>query len=115
MENLISSGKIDGKTTYINLNKAKIQGGEIGLKWVLDNLFANAEYVYSKAQNKETKLDTPYRPRQTYTLTVGYDDGLYGVNAAVVARSKANTSSANIKVRGYATVDLNAFGISAQM
>ena len=88
MENLISSGKIDGKTTYINLNKAKIQGGEIGLKWVLDNLFANAEYVYSKAQNKETKLDTPYRPRQTYTLTVGYDDGLYGVNAAVVARKK---------------------------
>ncbi|PUV06740.1 TonB-dependent receptor, partial [Acinetobacter baumannii] len=80
-----------------------------GLKWVLDNLFANAEYVYSKAQNKETKLDTPYRPRQTYTLTVGYDDGLYGVNAAVVARSKANTSSANIKVPGYATVDLNAF------
>lgn len=109
MENLISSGKIDGKTTYINLNKAKIQGGEIGLKWVLDNLFANAEYVYSKAQNKETKLDTPYRPRQTYTLTVGYDDGLYGVNAAVVARSKANTSSANIEVPGYATVDLNAF------
>lgn len=109
VENLISSGKIDGKTTYINLNKAKIQGGEIGLKWVLDNLFANAEYVYSKAQNKETKLDTPYRPRQTYTLTVGYDDGLYGVNAAVVARSKANTSSANIKVPGYATVDLNAF------
>ncbi|CAG67555.1 ligand-gated channel protein [Acinetobacter baylyi] len=109
VKNLISSGKIDGKTTYINVNKATIQGGEIGLKWALDNLFANAEYAYSKAQNKATKSDTSYRPRQTYTLTLGYDDGVYGVNTALISRSKANTSAANVKVSGYATIDLNAF------
>lgn len=109
VKNLISSGKIDGKTTYINLNKATIQGGEIGLKWATDNLFANAEYAYSKAQNKATNSDAPYRPRQTYTLTLGYDDGIYGVNTALIARSKANTSAANVKVSGYATIDLNAF------
>ena len=88
VKNLISSGKINGKTTYINVNKARIQGGELGIKWAFDNLFANAEYAYTKAQNRTTDLDIPYRPRQTYTLTLGYDDGIYGVNTSLISRSK---------------------------
>ncbi|MEB3768119.1 TonB-dependent receptor plug domain-containing protein [Acinetobacter sp. MD2] len=109
VKNMISLGKIDGKTTYININKATIQGAEVGFKWSHDSLFANAEYAYTKAENKATQLDAAYRPRQTYTLTAGYDDGIYGVNAALISRSKANTSAANIKISGYATIDLNAF------
>ncbi len=109
VKNLISSGKINGKTTYINVNKARIQGGELGIKWAFDNLFANAEYAYTKAQNRTTDLDIPYRPRQTYTLTLGYDDGIYGVNISLISRSKMNTSSQNIKVSGSAIVDVNAF------
>ncbi len=109
VKNLISSGKINGKTTYINVNKARIQGGELGIKWAFDNLFANAEYAYTKAQNRTTDLDIPYRPRQTYTLTLGYDDGIYGVNTSLISRSKMNTSSQNIKVSGSAIVDVNAF------
>ncbi|MEB3754690.1 TonB-dependent receptor plug domain-containing protein [Acinetobacter sp. MD2(2019)] len=109
VKNMISSGKIDGKTTYININKATIQGAEVGFKWSHDALFANAEYAYTKAQNKATQLDAAYRPRQTYTFTAGYDDGVYGVNAALISRSKANTSDADIKISGFATIDLNAF------
>lgn len=109
VKNLISSGKMNGKKTYINVNTARIQGGELGIKWAFDNLFANAEYAYVKAQDRTTDQDIPYRPRQTYTLTLGYDDGVYGMNTALIARSRANTSAANVKVSGYATIDLNAF------
>ncbi|WP_163297439.1 TonB-dependent receptor domain-containing protein, partial [Enterobacter hormaechei] len=71
-----------GRTTYINLNKADMKGGEIGLKWSKDNIFVNAEYAYVEARDKDKDIDVPYRPRQTYTLTAGYDDGIYGVNAS---------------------------------
>ncbi|WP_374252943.1 TonB-dependent receptor plug domain-containing protein [Acinetobacter brisouii] len=109
VKNLITSGTINNQPTNINVAKANIKGGELGLKWKHDDLFANAEYAYVKAQNKDNKQDIAYRPRQTYTLTTGYDDGIYGVNVALIARSKANTSTIGIKVPGYATVDLNAF------
>ena len=51
------------------------------------------------------------RPRQTFTFTAGYDDGTYGVNTALVARShaKAQASQNSVKIPGYATIDLNAF------
>ncbi|MFL9554167.1 TonB-dependent receptor plug domain-containing protein [Acinetobacter baumannii] len=113
VKNLISYGAINGRTTYINLNKADIKGSEIGLKWSKDNIFVNAEYAYVEARDKDKDkdIDVPYRPRQTYTLTAGYDDGIYGVNASLVSRSKANAQNIenSVKVPGYATVDLNAF------
>lgn len=109
VKNLITSGEINNQPTNINVNKADIRGGELGFKWKHDDLFASAEYAYAKTQNKESKQDIAYRPRQTYTLTTGYDDGIYGVNVALIARSKANTSTIGIQVPGYATVDLNAF------
>ncbi|MGG2096440.1 TonB-dependent receptor [Acinetobacter haemolyticus] len=111
VKNLISYGAIDGKTTYINLNKADMRGGEVGLKWSKDDLFVNAEYAYVEAKDKDKDLEIAYRPRQTYTLTAGYDDGQYGVNASLVSRSKTNAQNIanSVKVPGYATVDLNAF------
>lgn len=98
-------------TTYENINQANFQGGEIGLKWVQNNLFLSTAYAYVKTENEQTKLEIAYRPRQTYTLTAGYEDGIYGVNTSLIARSEANAqNSANsIKIPGYATVDLNAF------
>ncbi|KAA8731646.1 TonB-dependent receptor [Acinetobacter qingfengensis] len=108
-KNLMAFGTINNQSTYVNINRANIKGGELGFKWSGDNVFASAEYTYVIAQNKNSKEDIAYRPRQTYTLTAGYDDGKYGVNTSLVSRSKANTGTSGVKVPGYATVDINAF------
>ncbi|MDH2523583.1 TonB-dependent receptor [Acinetobacter baumannii] len=115
IKNLISSGKIDNKSTYINLGKARITGGETGLKWKLNEYFSNIEYSYIKSRATDSltsqSYDVAYRPHQTITFTAGYDDGVYGVNASLIARSKANADNTinSVKVPGYATIDLNAF------
>lgn len=97
--------------TYENINKAKFQGGEAGLKWNNDDLFISTEYAYVKPKNEKTDLDIAYRPRQTLTLKTGLENAVYGISAAVIGRSDSNASnSANaVKVPGYATVDLNAY------
>lgn len=109
VKNLITSDP----STFLNSNieKAKMTGGELGFKWVLNRYYANAQYNYVKTENKDTGLEIAYRPRQTGTLTLGYDDGVYGVSTSLIARSKANSSNnnSNNKVPGYASVDFNAF------
>ncbi len=105
VKNLIGS---NSNYQYINVDKANMTGGELGLKWKQDQLFASTEYAYVKTEDESTKQELIRRPRQTLTVTAGYDDGVYGVNASLVSHShaKANTT---VKVPGYATVDLNAF------
>ncbi|MFC3903555.1 vitamin B12 transporter [Acinetobacter marinus] len=108
VENLIGT---NDAWQYVNIDDANMTGGELGLKWKNDQLFASAEYAYVKTEDESTGLELIRRPRQTLTLTAGYDDGTYGVNTSLVAHSdaKAQATENSIKVPGYATVDLNAF------
>jgi vitamin B12 transporter len=98
-------------STYENINQANMRGGEIGVKWAQDHLYLSSEYAYVKTENEQTKREIAYRPRHSFSLSAGYDDGTYGVNTSVVAHSTANAqNSANsVKVAGHATVDLHAF------
>ncbi len=111
IKNLIMYSYGDPNSTYENINKAEITGGEFGLKYNHDNYYAAAQYGLVDAKNKDTDLTIAYRPKHTGTLTVGYDDGVVGVSTSVIARSKANISnSANAKTMpGYATVDVDAY------
>lgn len=96
-------------STYENIDKAQFTGGELGVKWNQNNLFASAQYAYVKTKNKATALEIAYRPKHTGTVVLGYDDGQYGVNTAITARSDAKVAnSANAgKLAGYATIDVN--------
>ncbi len=111
IKNLIMYSYGYPNSTYENINKAEITGGEFGLKYNRGNYYAAAQYGLVDAKNKDTDLTIAYRPKHTGTLTVGYDDGVVGVSTSVIARSKANISnSANAKTMpGYATVDVNAY------
>ena len=117
VKNLIISNSVYDPVTYTtvatyeNVNKAKFQGGEAGLKWKNDDLFISTEYAYVSPKNEKTDLDIAYRPRQTLTLKTGLENTVYGMSAAVVARSDSNAqnSADSVKVQGYATVDLNAY------
>ena len=92
----IYRNKVDNLISYqgnklINVNKATFTGGEASLKWQQDELFLSTTYAYVQAKDDETKKDLNRRPRQSLTLTTGWDDGEYGVSASVVAKSNSKT------------------------
>nr|WP_298891346.1 TonB-dependent receptor [uncultured Acinetobacter sp.] len=121
IDNLIDSKCIeicdgDWVTTYpvyqnINIDKAKLTGSEFNLKWSNNLYYINTQYAYIRSINDAKNRDIAYRPRQRLTLTAGYDYENLGMNAAIIARSKANSShdNSNSKVSGVATIDLNAY------
>lgn len=97
--------------TYVNRSKAKMTGGEAGLKWKQDDLFLTSEYAYVKTKNEETGYELTRRPNHTLTLTTGLENSVYGISASIVAKStsKISNSATSKELPGYATVDLNAY------
>lgn len=110
IKNLISYKYSSPNSTYINIDKAEINGGELGLKWKKDDLFLNTEYAYVDSKDKKTDLIVAYKPKQTLTLTTGLENSIYGISASIIARSDIYADNANkVKAPGYATVDLNMY------
>ncbi|EXB25402.1 tonB dependent receptor family protein [Acinetobacter baumannii 1437282] len=110
VDNLISfqAGKL------INVNKATFTGGEASFKWQQDELFLTTTYAYVQAKDDETKKDLTRRPRQSLTLTTGWDDGEYGVSASVVAKSNSKDfadwpSTTPTTTPGYVTTNVNVY------
>lgn len=97
--------------TYVNRSKAKMTGGEAGLKWKQDDLFLTSEYAYVKTKNEETGYELARRPNHTLTLTTGLENSVYGISASIVAKStsKISNSATSKELPGYATVDLNGY------
>lgn len=110
IDNLIAG--IAGKLQ--NINKAKLTGAELGLKWQQNAWFATTEYAYVQPKNDKTDQDLVRRPRQTATLTTGWDNGVYGANVSLVAKSHskdvADFPSTVLNITpGYVVANLNAF------
>ncbi|MBP6191415.1 MAG: TonB-dependent receptor, partial [Acinetobacter sp.] len=98
----------------INVNKATFTGGEASLKWQQDELFLNANYAYVQAKDDSTDQDLLRRPKQSLTLTAGWDDGIYGVSASIVAKSNAKDfadfpSTVPTTTPGYVSTNVNAY------
>lgn len=115
----IYRNKVDNLISYqgnklINVNKATFTGGEASLKWQQDELFLSTTYAYVQAKDDETKKDLNRRPRQSLTLTTGWDDGEYGVSASVVAKSNSKDfadwpSTTPTTNPGYVTTNVNIY------
>ena len=98
-------------STYQNVSKAKMTGGEVGLKWNQDDLFLTTEYAYVKTENEDTGYELIRRPRQSFTVTAGLENQTYGISTSVIAKStsKISNSANSATLPGHATVDLNAY------
>lgn len=110
VDNLISfqAGKL------INVNKATFTGGEASFKWQQDELFLNTTYAYVQSKDDETNKELNRRPKQSLTLTTGWDDGIYGISASIVAKSKSKDfadwpSTTPTTTPGYVTTNVNAY------
>lgn len=110
LDNLITADPLNS-FTYGNIQKAHFTGGELALKWQQDDLFLSSEYAYVKTENESNGFELAYRPKQTFTLTAGLENSVYGLSASLIARShsKASNSANPMQVQGYATIDLNAY------
>ena len=111
IKNLIVTNYLgQNKSSFANIEKSEVNGGEIGFKWKEQDIFLTTEYAYADSKNKKTNNNIAYRPKQTFTLSTGLENASYGVSASVIARSDIYADHANkVKVPGYATVDLNMY------
>lgn len=92
-----------------NTQKAKLTGGEAGLKWTHDGWFGNLDYAYVQPKNATTNTELTRRPRQTATLAAGWDNGIYGASASLVAKSRAKDYSPQYPTPGFVSANLHAF------
>lgn len=90
-----------------NIGKAKIQGAESYISWQQDQWFTKLSYNYVKSQDDSLKTDLQRRPRQSFTLTSGLTNEVYGISASLSAKSRAKEYQGTTP--GYMSIDLNAF------
>jgi vitamin B12 transporter len=111
IKNLIVTNNLgQNKSSFTNLDKSEVNGGELGFKWKNQDLFFTTEYAYADSKNKKTNKNIAYRPKQTFTLSTGIENASYGVSASLITRSDIYADNANkVKAPGYATVDLNMY------
>jgi vitamin B12 transporter len=92
-----------------NIQKAQLTGGELGLKWKHNAWFTNLEYAYVQPKNETTNKELTRRPRQTATLSTGWDNGVFGASVSLVSKSQAKDYSANDPTPGFVTANVNGF------
>lgn len=93
-----------------NIDKAKLEGGELALNWQWSDWFVNLAYHYVKAQNAKTNVDLSRRPRQKMNLAAGYTQSQYGVSMALQAVSDSDNSAFDTRqIPGYFSADFNSY------
>lgn len=92
-----------------NVSKAALTGAELGFKFKYDSWYVNTEFAYLQPKNVDNKEDLSRRPRQSATLSLGWDNGTYGINSNLTAKNKSDNSAFDqAKIPGHLSADINA-------
>ncbi|MBK9186769.1 MAG: TonB-dependent receptor [Moraxellaceae bacterium] len=100
--------------TNINIDKAAIEGIELGIKWQHDGLFAGLNGSYNHAQDDVSKQDLLRRPRRSITLSTGYQQATWGISSEILAKSHALDaplfgSTTPRRLAGYAVANISGY------
>jgi len=91
-----------------NLDKAKMEGSELYVKWQGKNLFTNLSYNYVRAKNKNNDEDLSRRPRQNIALTAGWRDEHYIFSTTMLAKGHYDNSAFDdVQIPGHFRVDIH--------
>ncbi|ENW82755.1 hypothetical protein F909_01026 [Acinetobacter sp. ANC 3929] len=91
-----------------NLEKAKMEGSELYVKWQGENLFTNLSYNYVRAKDKKNDEDLSRRPRQNIALTAGWTDEQYTFSTTMLANGDYDNSAFdNVQIPGHFRVDMH--------
>ncbi len=98
----------------INVDKAKIIGAELGVKWQQEGIFAGVNSSYNHAQDDNSKEDLLRRPRRSVSLSTGYQQQQWGISAQFIAKSHAFDapvfgSTTPRRLAGYAVANLHGY------
>lgn len=111
VKNLIT---YDNTFNLANINKAKLTGGEVGLKWKIGGgWFTNLDYGYiqpiAEGQNGKSDHELTRRPRQTFTASAGLQRPTYGFSAELTTKSAAKDYNLNYPIGGYAVGNVHGY------
>lgn len=116
IDNLINclTDPITFNCSNINIDKAAIEGIELGVKWQQDGLFAGLNGSYNHAQDDVSKQDLLRRPRRSLNLSLGYQAEKMGISTAILAKSHALDtplfgSNTPRRLEGYAVANVQAY------
>ncbi|MCH7385113.1 TonB-dependent receptor [Acinetobacter dispersus] len=106
VDNLIA---FDGVLNQMsNVEKAKMEGSELYVKWQGENLFTNLSYNYVRAKDKKNDEDLSRRPRQNIALTAGWTDEQYTFSTTMLANGDYDNSAFdNVQIPGHFRVDMH--------
>lgn len=106
VDNLIA---FDGVLNQMsNVEKAKMEGSELYVKWQGQNLFTDLSYNYVCAKDKKNDEDLSRRPRQKIALTAGWADEQYTFSTTMLANGDYDNSPYdNVQIPGHFRVDMH--------
>ena len=106
VDNLIA---FDGVLNQMsNVEKAKMEGSELYVKWQGENLFTDLSYHYVRAKDKKNDEDLSRRPRQKIALTAGWADEQYTFSTTMLANGDYDNSAYdNVQIPGHFRVDMH--------
>ena len=106
VDNLIA---FDGVLNQMsNVEKAKMEGSELYVKWQGQNLFTDLSYNYVRAKDKKNDEDLSRRPRQKIALTAGWADEQYTFSTTMLANGDYDNSPYdNVQIPGHFRVDMH--------
>ena len=106
VDNLIA---FDGVLNQMsNVEKAKMEGSELYVKWQGQNLFTDLSYNYVCAKDKKNDEDLSRRPRQKIALTAGWADEQYTFSTTMLANGDYDNSAYdNVQIPGHFRVDMH--------
>ena len=91
-----------------NLEKAKMEGSELYVKWQGENLFTNLSYNYVRAKNEKNDEDLSRRPRQNVSVTMGWEDERYTFSTTLLANGHYDNSAYDkVQIPGHLRVDMH--------
>ncbi|MBK7299880.1 MAG: TonB-dependent receptor [Moraxellaceae bacterium] len=100
--------------TNINIDRAAIEGIELGFKWQHEGLFVGLNGSYNHAQDDVSKKDLLRRPRRTISLSTGYQQTNWGISSELLAKSHALDaplfgSTTPRRLAGYAVANISGY------
>jgi vitamin B12 transporter len=109
IDDLIASGKINGASASVNVNKARTRGAEFGAGYEYGSWRAGFALTYMDPEDRETQKQIARLTRQTARLDLDKAYGNFGFGGSIVAEGHRYDDGANTeRLAGFGTLDLRA-------
>ncbi len=109
VEDLIINEKINGASTPVNVNKARIRGTELALGYEHNDWRTAIALTYMDPEDRETGKQLRRLTKQTARFDLDKTIGNFVIGGSVIAEGDRYDDAANKnKLSGFATLDLRA-------